>query len=119
MKRLLTVVAVVLTVMSTTASVNVRTLANPEPQFVLCYSASINPSLHQWFYSSIFRGDRANGKKFADAFWHYLLDTYPDRNMGPAGCRFYNSDSDAKTDKRTLQGASKADSIETGWTYGN
>jgi hypothetical protein len=91
--------------------------AAPEPQFIFCYSASINPSLHQWFYSDIFQGDPANGIKMGSAFGGYLRTTYPDRNTGPAGCRFFGSAAGAKSDKRTLQSASNADSVETGWTY--
>jgi len=91
--------------------------AVPDSQFLFCSSASLNPDLRQWFYTAIFTGDRAIGKKYSDGFGRYLQDTYPDRNPGPAGCRFYGSESAARSDKRTLQAASNADSVETGWTY--
>jgi hypothetical protein len=118
MKRIALMFALVscFLLVSTTVPVS-TTFAVGEPQFVFCYSASINPDLHQWFYSDIFRGDPATRRKFSDAFWRYLQDTYPDRNTGPAGCRFYTSEYSANSDKRTLKAASNADSIETHWSY--
>lgn len=118
MKRIAMMFALVVCFVLVPATVRVRTtFAAAEPQFVFCYSASTNPDIHQWFYSDIFQGDPANAKKFGDAFWKYLRDTYSDRSTGPAGCRFYGTGDGAKRDKKTLQAASNADSIETGWSY--
>jgi hypothetical protein len=92
-------------------------LAAPQQQFVFCYSASIDPDVAEWYYTDVFRGEAANGRKYSDSFFTYIRETFPDKNPGPAGCRYYNSEYNAKSDKRTLQAASNARSVETGWTY--
>jgi hypothetical protein len=121
MKRILLLVVTLLYCAFALTTVPIRTtFAATEQESLFCYSASMDPSIHQWFYTDIFRGDRANGRQFSDAFSKYLRDRYPDRNTGPVGCRFFgNNDDAARRDKRTLQAASNADSIETGWTYGH
>ena len=92
--------------------------ANPnEPQYVFCFSASINPNIQEFYYSQIFRGDRLNAGKYSNSFSSYLQDTYSDRQPGPVGCRFFNSEYGAKTDLSTLKAASNAQSVQTSWSY--
>jgi hypothetical protein len=96
------------------------TFAAAAPQFVWCQSASLNPDIHQSYYSGIFRGDPADGAKIADAFRRFLVDAYRDQNAGPSSCKFYGSRDGAESEKKKAKTQNKFDnwdSIETGWSY--
>ena len=92
-------------------------VAAAEMGFVFCYSASTDLNIHEWYYSDIFQGDRADGKKMSDAFWKYLHQTYPGRSPGQVGCEFFGTKDSAKGRKKGVQESSNAESIETGWSY--
>jgi hypothetical protein len=121
MKRIAPKLALVLCFVFVPTSVPIRTtFAAAAPQFVWCRSASLNPDVHQFYYSNIFRGNPANGAKIADAYWKYLVDAYPDRNAGPSECNFYTSQDGAGSEKKKAKAQNRFDnwdSIETGWSY--
>jgi hypothetical protein len=96
------------------------TVAAADPQFMWCWSASIKPDLHQYYYSSVFQADPADRLKIEGAYWKSLEGTYP--NPGPARCPFSAKRDWADTEKKKAKAEAKFENweaIETGWTYSN
>jgi hypothetical protein len=96
----------------------IRSTFAAEPQFMWCWSASIKPDLHQYYYSSVFQADPADRPKIESAFWKSLEDTYP--NPGPARCPFSAKRDWADTEKKKAKAEAKFENwetIESGWTY--
>jgi hypothetical protein len=94
------------------------TVAAAEPQFMWCWSASIKPDLHQYYYSSIFKADPADRMSIEGAYFKFLQKTYP--NPGPARCPYQAKQDWADTQKTNMQKENKFDNweiIETGWSY--